>query len=61
VPQSSPPDLVVRLNNIRDVADDRSRELFRVGCNPTSVIYMMTAFIKAEANTALTALKQSRR
>ena len=56
MPQSSPSDRVVQLTNIRDVADDLSRELFRVGCTPTSVIYAMTAFIKAEAETALSAL-----
>ena len=56
MPPSSLPDLVVQLTNIRDVADDLSHELFRVGCNPTSVIYALTAFIKAEADTALRAL-----
>jgi hypothetical protein len=33
------------------------RELLRVQCQPTSAIHEMTAFIKAEAGTALSALK----
>jgi hypothetical protein len=55
----SPP-LAVQLRNIRDVADDLSRELFRVQCPPTSAVHGMTAFIKAEAEAALSALKQPR-
>jgi hypothetical protein len=54
---SSPP-LAVQLRHIRDVADDLSRELFRMQCHPASSIYEMTVFIKAEAETALTALKK---
>jgi hypothetical protein len=57
MPQSSSSDLVVQLTNIRDVADNLSHELFRVGCNPTSVIHAMSLFIKREAETALNALK----
>jgi hypothetical protein len=59
MPQSSPSDLVVQLTNIRDVAEDLSHELFRVGCNPTSVIHAMTLFIKGEAETALNALEHA--
>ena len=61
MPQASPSDLVVHLTNIRDVAEDLSHELFRVGCNPTNVIYAMTVFIKVEAETALGALKHPSR
>ena len=46
------PSLATQLRNIRDVADDLSRELFRVQCHPTSAIHEMTAFIKAGAETA---------
>ena len=53
---SSPSLLVARLSHIKDVADDLSRELIRVQCPPTSAVHEMTAFIKAEAATALSAL-----
>jgi hypothetical protein len=57
----SPPPMAVQLRNIRDVADDLSRELIRVQCPPSSAIHEMTAFIKAEAEAALTALKNPQR
>jgi hypothetical protein len=49
--------LVTQLGNIRDVADDLSREVIRMQCDPTSTAYAMIAFIKAEAETALEAIK----
>jgi hypothetical protein len=61
MPRPSPSLLAIRLRNIKDVADDLSRELLRVQCPPTSAIHQMTAFIKAEAERALRALNKSRR
>jgi phosphate uptake regulator len=53
--------VAVRLRRIKDVAEDLSRELLRVQCPSTSALHDMAVFIKAEADTALTALKKSRR
>jgi hypothetical protein len=53
--------LADRLSHIKDVADDLSRELIRGQCHPTSATYDMIAFIKAEAETALSALRKPRR
>jgi len=58
MPLPPPSLLAARLNNIKDVADDLSRELFRVRCHPTGAIYDMALFIKAEAESALSALKK---
>jgi hypothetical protein len=50
---SSRPTHPDRLNNIRDVADDLSRELLRVPVLPDNIVYAMVAFIKAEAEAEL--------
>jgi hypothetical protein len=49
--------VAVRLRRIKDVAEDLSRELLRVQGPPPSALYEMALFIKAEADTALSALK----
>jgi hypothetical protein len=60
MPLPLPPPLAVQLRNIKDLADDLSRELMRAQCQPTGAIYEMAAFIKAEAETALNALTKPR-
>jgi hypothetical protein len=61
MPRSVQARVAVRLRKIKDVAEDLSREILRVQRPPTSALYDMAVFIKAEADTALNDLKQPRR
>jgi hypothetical protein len=61
MPLSMQARVAVRLRRIKEVAEDLSRELLREQRLPTSALYDMALFIKAEAETALSALKQPQR
>jgi hypothetical protein len=61
MPLSLPTRVIVRLRNIKDVAEDLSRELLRVQGHPTSALHDMVRFIQAEADMALSALRKPRR
>jgi hypothetical protein len=61
MPRTSQQAVTSRLSRIRDVADDLSRELFRVPVLPNNIVYEMVAAIKADADAALRALKKPQR
>ena len=60
MPRSPESALAARLSRIKDVADDLTRELVRVRCLHSSAVHDMAAFIKAEANRALSVVKKSK-
>jgi hypothetical protein len=56
--QSLPDSVTTRVRNIKDVADDLTRELIRAQVPAVSAVFDMVAFIHTEAETILVDLTE---